>query len=294
MAREVNTLNQEPKTGFGSTAAGLFRSEEQAERAIDALTAAGFSKKDIGVAIASSESKTGDDARAGARHSGVGEKIRSLFSPDERQEYDSGNDLDVLEHMGLREADAGYYRNSLYDGAVLVTVNAGSRSAEANAILHRLGAEAPDVARGNANISSDNRGAVGTQRVQLLGEILRVHKDRVHRGSVTLKKNVVSERQEVEVPVTREEVVIERHPVGQREARAGSFEPGKEVTVNLEEDRVRVEKQPVVREEVSVGKRQVQETRRVGSDVKREELKVDREGDINVENETDLRKRKVG
>jgi uncharacterized protein (TIGR02271 family) len=289
MAREVNTLNEESKAGFGSTAAGLFRSEEQAERAIDALTAAGFSKKDIGVAIASS-----DDAKAGARHTGVAEKIRSLFSADERQEYDSGNDLDVLEHMGLRDADAGYYRNSLYRGGVLVTVNAGSRSAEANAILHRLGAEEPDASRANANISSDNRGAVGTQRVQLLGEILRVHKDRVHRGSVTLKKNVVSERQEVEVPVTREEIVIERHPVAGREARAGSFEPGKEVTVNLEEDRVRVEKQPVVREEVSVGKRQVQETKRVGSDVKREELKIDREGDVSLDKENDLRKRKVG
>src|SRR5581483_9194235 len=110
MARETNTFNRQSDVAAGRTAGGLFRSEPQAERAIDALTAAGFSKKDIGVAIAS-------DGKANAR-SGVTEKIRSLFSSDERQEYDSGNDLDVLHHMGLRDADANFYRNSLYSGGI--------------------------------------------------------------------------------------------------------------------------------------------------------------------------------
>ena len=284
MAREVNTSNQQSNILSGSTAAGLFRSEPQAERAIDALTAAGFSKKDIGVAIAS-------DGKADTR-SGVSQKIRSLFSADERQEYDSGNDLDVLEHMGLRDADANFYRNSLYRGGILVTVNAGARSREADGILHNLGAE--DVSKGAATQSSSIRGDQGTQNIQLLGEMLRVHKDRVHRGSVTLKKNVVTEHQQVEVPVTREEVVIERHPVSGQQARTGSFEPGKEVTVNLEEERLRVEKQPVVREEVNVGKRQVQRTQRVGGDVKHEELKIDRQGDVNVDRESEQTRRKIG
>lgn len=272
MAREVNTSNQQSNIVPGSTAAGLFRSEPQAERAIDALTAAGFSKKDIGVAIAS-------DGKTDTR-SGVTQKIRSLFSSDERQEYDSGNDLDVLHHMGLRDADAKFYRNSLYRGGILVTVNAGARSREADSILHNLGAE--DISKGATTQTSAVGGEQGTQHIQLLGEMLRVHKDRVQRGSVTLKKNVVTEHQQVEVPVTREEVVIERHPVSGQQARTGSFEPGKEVTVNLEEERVRVEK------------RQVQQTQRVGGDVKHEELKIDRQGDVNVDRESDQTRRKVG
>jgi uncharacterized protein (TIGR02271 family) len=284
MAREVNTSNQQSSILPGSTAAGLFRSESQAEGAVDALTAAGFSKKDIGVAIAS-------DGKSDTR-SGVAQKIRSLFSSDERQEYDSGNDLDVLHHMGLRDADANFYRNSLYRGGILVTVNAGARSREADAILHNLGAE--DISKGATTQTSAARSDQGTHSIQLLGELLRVYKDRVHRGSVTLKKNVVTEHQQVEVPVTREELVIERHPVSGQQARTGSFEPGKEVTVNLEEERVRVEKQPVVREEVSVGKRQVQQTERVGGDVKHEELKIDREGDVNVDRESEQPRRKVG
>ena len=284
MAREVNPSNQQSTILPGSTAAGLFRSESQAERAIDALTAAGFSKKDIGVAIAS-------DGKADTR-SGVAQKIRSLFSSDERQEYDSGNDLDVLHHMGLRDTDANFYRNSLYRGGILVTVNAGARSREADAILHNLGAE--DLSEGATTQTSAAHSDQGTQSIQLLGELLRVYKERVHRGSVTLKKNVVTEHQQVEVPVTREEVVIERRPVSGQQARTGSFEPGKEVTVHLEEERVRVERQPVVREEVNVGKRQVQQTQRVGGDVKHEELKIDREGDVNIDRESEQPRRKVG
>ena len=53
----------------------------------------------------------------------------------------------------------------------------------------------------------------------------------------------------------------------------------------LSEDRVSVEKRPVVREEVEVGKRQVQDTKKVDRDVRREELKVEKEGDVSVEEE---------
>jgi len=55
--------------------------------------------------------------------------------------------------------------------------------------------------------------------------------------------------------------------------------------VPLSEDRVSVEKRPVVREEVEVGKRQVQDTKKVDRDVRREELKVEKEGDVSVEEE---------
>jgi uncharacterized protein (TIGR02271 family) len=44
-----------------------------------------------------------------------------------------------------------------------------------------------------------------------------------------------------------------------------------------------VEKRPVVKEEVTVGKKKVQESRQVNEQVKHEELKVDRQGDVNRE-----------
>lgn len=296
MASEVNTASSEREFQNISTAAGLFPNQEQAERAIDALTRAGFSKQDIGVAVCDS-----GDRENSTKSGGFINKVRSMFSADERQEYESGNDLDVLHHMGLKDADADFYRSSLNSGGILVTVRSQGRVQEAQQILQSSGAERPGTraVSGAAGASA----STGTQRVQLLGEILRVHKERVPRGSVTLRKDVVTEQQQVEVPLMREELIIERHPVQGSEAVAGSFEPGKEVTVNLEEERVRVEKHPVVREQVDVGKRQVKETKRVADNVKHEELRIDREGDVNLDRTQDansasgvreVRKRKVG
>jgi uncharacterized protein (TIGR02271 family) len=54
----------------------------------------------------------------------------------------------------------------------------------------------------------------------------------------------------------------------------------REIRVPLSEEQVRVEKRPIVKEEVTVGKKKVQESRQVNEQVKREELKVDREGDV--------------
>jgi uncharacterized protein (TIGR02271 family) len=204
--------------------------------------------------------------------------------------------------MGLKDADSTYYRSAMSAGGVLLTVNAGSRFAEVQSILQRAGGELPSES-GNVQSAGlrgadvgQNRTGTGTQRIQLLGEVLRVQKERVKTGSVNLRKDVVSERQDVEVPVTREELIIERHPVKGREAVAGNFEPGKQVTIDLEEERVRVEKQPVVREEVEVGKRQVQRTEHVSENVRRENLEVDQEGEIESSNDSrdpKLRKRRA-
>ncbi|MGC2403196.1 MAG: YsnF/AvaK domain-containing protein [Acidobacteriaceae bacterium] len=112
-------------------------------------------------------------------------------------------------------------------------------------------------------------------RVQLFGEVLRVHKDRVSRGEVRVRKDVVTEDQSIEVPITREELVLERVEVPSTPAPSAKIGQSQEVRVPLAEDRVRVEKQPVVREEVKVGKREVADVARVGDQVRHEELRVD-------------------
>ncbi len=113
-------------------------------------------------------------------------------------------------------------------------------------------------------------------RVQLFGEVLRVHKERISRGEVRVRKDVVSENQTIEVPITREELVLERVAVpADTPATSANIGQGQEIRVPLSEDSVRLEKQPVVREEVLVGKREVADVARVGDDVRHEELRVD-------------------
>jgi len=262
-------------SGQTSTIPAYFRNPGDAEKAISELSAAGFSKKDIGVALwddtGNNKTTTGSDSLA--------QRFRSLFSPSERDEYESRDAIDVLDHMGIPEEQGRYFKNALRSGGVLVTLNAGSRYAEALSILRRTNAITTE------NIASQqfsDTGNIGSQRLELLGETLRIHKERVQKGAVNLRKEVVSERQNVEVPVTREEVVIDRHPVQGREASRTSFESGKEIRVPVTEEQVRVEKRPTVREEVSVGKREVQNTKTVSDDVRHEELRVDKEGEAPV------------
>jgi len=110
----------------------------------------------------------------------------------------------------------------------------------------------------------------------LLGEVLRVHKDRVHRGDVRIRKEVVTENQSVQVPVEREELVVEHRPVSGEQPATGKL--GKqEIRVPLTEERPTVQKSTVVRDEVSVSKKPVEQVREVGGEVRHEELVIDDE-----------------
>lgn len=120
------------------------------------------------------------------------------------------------------------------------------------------------------------------ETMHLREEELRARKESVETGRVSIGKEVVSEQRTMDVPVSRDEVLIERHPVN----RAPSDEPvgaGKEtMNVPVYEEQVDVQKRPVVYEEVGVGKRAVQETQRVSGEVRREEARIENEGDVQV------------
>jgi uncharacterized protein (TIGR02271 family) len=118
--------------------------------------------------------------------------------------------------------------------------------------------------------------------VQLREEELHAHKQPVQAGEVRVRKDVVSEHKAMEVPVKREEVVVERHPVAGHPPASGDIRPGQEIRVPVTEEQVRVEKTPVVKEEVTVGKRQMQDTEAVSGTVRKEEVRVEKEGDVNV------------
>lgn len=162
---------------------------------------------------------------------------------------------------------------------------AGPRAEKARRILQDAGGDLRESGFENVPAGSTATGKLDQDyRIQLRGEVLRTFKERVQRGEVRLRKEVVTENKTVEVPVTREELVIERVAVsGQEAANAGEIGTDKEIRVPLSEERARVEKQPVVQDEVRVGKRAVQKTERVSDDVRHEELRVDKEGDVGVD-----------
>jgi uncharacterized protein (TIGR02271 family) len=135
--------------------------------------------------------------------------------------------------------------------------------------------------------------ARGTTRTTEEGETLRLREEElqarktpVETGRVQLGKDVVEEEKTLEVPVSREEVFVERHPVERRPADQpiGAGE-SQTIDVPVREERLEVEKQPVVYEEVGVGKRATQETEQVSDTVRREELRMDKDGDVDVQRE---------
>ena len=118
------------------------------------------------------------------------------------------------------------------------------------------------------------------QTIQLREERMKVDKTAVEAGSVHLKKEVHTEHKSVQVPVEREEVVIERRTVN-KPTTAGDIK-AETIKVPVTEERVTVSKESVVTEEVGVGKRKVTDNQTVEADLKREELVVESDGKATV------------
>ncbi|MBV9848199.1 MAG: DUF2382 domain-containing protein [Armatimonadetes bacterium] len=119
------------------------------------------------------------------------------------------------------------------------------------------------------------------ERIQLREEELRASTQRVSAGEVHVHKDIITETKTIEVPVTREEVVVERRPVGTPVTGNTDFrQTEQEIRIPVMEEQVTIEKTPVVREEVEIGKRQVTETQHLTGSVQREELRVEKTGDV--------------
>ena len=110
-------------------------------------------------------------------------------------------------------------------------------------------------------------------------EELRVGKRAVEAGEVVVGKHVETEHKQVPVNVKREEVVIERRPVN-RETGASDIRED-QIRVPLTEEEVVVDKRAVVKEELVIGKRVVEDQKTVDVDVRREEFDID---EANVKN----------
>jgi hypothetical protein len=267
----------------GGTMVGLFRDQPSAERAIQSLKAAGFSEEQIGVAVRDRAQQeaitegTGTQAAEGAATGamgggGVGGVIGLLAGVGALAipgigpiiaggalastlagagiGAAAGGLIGALVGMGIPEEDARHFERGFQEGGVLVTVQAGARSTEARQVLNESEADLGSLSRS----------------IKAAGE----GEDEV-RGAATAAGSDDTRRLEL-----REEQLERRERV-----QAGEVRLRKEVVTGTEEE-VRVEKTPVVREEIEVRTRQVQDTERVSEPVRREEARIEGEGDVRM------------
>jgi uncharacterized protein (TIGR02271 family) len=109
-------------------------------------------------------------------------------------------------------------------------------------------------------------------------EQLHVGTERVQTGRARLRKYVVTENQNVTVPVTREEVRLEREPI--TDANVGDALSGPEISeaeheVTLNEERVVVQKETVPVERVRLDKETVTEQQQVNEEVRKERIELE-------------------
>jgi uncharacterized protein (TIGR02271 family) len=246
----------------------VFNDNNQAQQAIQDLLNSGFSR---------------DQIRYSARQGG-------------------GGIADDLVSMGIPQQEAGYYDNQFQQGSTVVTVNTRDQQQQAYDILMRdggsdfnssqgqqsnYGAYSTGTAANTVNTATTGMGDQA-QQVKLHAEQLQPQTRWQQAGEVQLRKNVVSEQQTVDVPVTREEVYIERQPVSGQVSDAPITDDGETIRVPVNEEQVDMNKQTVVTDEVTVGKRAVQQNQQYTDTVRREELDVNTQGDINVQGNQNL------
>jgi uncharacterized protein (TIGR02271 family) len=109
------------------------------------------------------------------------------------------------------------------------------------------------------------------ERIPLSEERLDVSKES-QEDQATITKKPVTETKTVEVPLTREEVSIEKRPAsGQTEAQS-PIQSEEEITIPLKREEAQVSKKPYVKEEAVIKKKAFRDTKEITEDVTSEEL----------------------
>jgi uncharacterized protein (TIGR02271 family) len=131
----------------------------------------------------------------------------------------------------------------------------------------------------NANYVEENK--VGLEesesaRFPLAEEKLDVSKREVTYKEATLIKEPITETKTVEVPLTYEELIVERRPPTEATTTQHQLKPPvntrEEIKIPLKREEVEVKKEPYVKEEVVLKKKRVTEKKTITEEVKGEKL----------------------
>jgi uncharacterized protein (TIGR02271 family) len=122
---------------------------------------------------------------------------------------------------------------------------------------------------------------VTAAKLRLRKEELDIAKSKVQKGEVELGKEIIEEHKTVDVPVTREEVIIERRSLN-NEASDSPITEEETIRIPVSEERVDVDKHTVVTGEISARKRSIEDTEHIDETLRREEARINRIGDPDV------------
>lgn len=131
------------------------------------------------------------------------------------------------------------------------------------------------------DIDEDNK------NLRLRKEELDIAKDKVQKGEVEISKEIIEEKKSVDVPVTHEEVVLERRSLND-EVTDSPITDEETIRIPVSEEKVDIGKHTVVTGEISAHKRVIEDTKHVDETLKHEEARINKIGDPDVVDEETL------
>ena len=138
--------------------------------------------------------------------------------------------------------------------------------------LNQYQHEPPSIwASDNTQETTTDERDTDEERIPLTEERLEVSK-RNQENQATITKKPITETKRVKVPLTREEISVERRPPsGQTEAQS-PIQSEQEIKIPLKREKAKVSKKPYVKEEAVIKKKAFTDTKKIREDVTSEEL----------------------
>ncbi|TCN27382.1 YsnF/AvaK domain-containing protein [Mesobacillus foraminis] len=283
---------------MNSNIIGVYDSQQEVMSAIQDLQDDGFRVRDLGIIArtANGESTIEDETGANAlefetdkNHHNDDDLVNTLAHLYDDVEFNEERTIGRFLELGLSREQAREYASYVENGKIILyNENQGPGTGNGTAVS---GYNITSDTRSGRGLSSGTGIHADTQQtlwdtddqeqtMKLREEELNVTKNPVKTGEVTVHKDVIEEQKNIEVPVTREELYIERRKADGTSPDGAPIGDGETIRIPIKEEKVNVSKQEMVTEELVIGKRQVQDTEQVTETVRKEEVRLEEDGRI--------------
>ncbi len=221
-----------------------------------------------------------------AREREAGHPIVAVSSPGQEQSAKN-----ILQRSGGHTHDRapGSTTAGMAPGSTTAGMGPGGTHSTAHGQHAQTTSSEEAMRHGQSTRPQDRTPEGEVTRVPLREEQLNVEKQRVQTGEVRIDKEVVTEQQHIDVPVSREEVVIEHLPASEAKSADTPIGQGETIRIPVSEEQVNVTKQTVETGEIGVKKHEVQSEQRVSGTVRREEPRIEKSGDVDIRRDDDVR-----
>ncbi|TVT28978.1 DUF2382 domain-containing protein [Salinicoccus cyprini] len=197
---------------------------------------------------------------------------------------DEDPEQQVMNSMQLSPKEQEEYKSALMDGKLLLHIDERTGAVDENprttgsSYTYR-DEDTHTADHTTADLTADRSSSSAEETMPLHEERLNIDKRNVKVGEVGIDKHVVTELQEFDVPVDREEVTVDRLPVEgaptlEAYSRDDSDDEDGVMRIPLTEERVRIIKERVVTEEIVVRKKIVTGKEHITEEVRREEVDI--------------------